>query len=129
MEWIEDGLQDLRRFIEKEDVKSIAIPPLGNGGLDWQDARPKIQEYLGDMEDVDIFVFEPTPEYQNAAKKRGAEKLTPARAMVAELVRRYSILGMECSLLEIQKLAWFLQRVIESKGLNNELKLSRLLKK
>jgi hypothetical protein len=50
-------------------------------------------------------------------------KLTPARALIAELVRRYWILGMECSLLEIQKLAWFLQRVIEAKGLNNELKL------
>jgi hypothetical protein len=28
-------------------------------------------------------------------------------------VRRYWVLGMECSLLEIQKLAWFLERSIE----------------
>jgi hypothetical protein len=28
-------------------------------------------------------------------------------------VRRYWVLGMECSLLEIQKLAWFLERAIE----------------
>lgn len=40
-------------------------------------------------------------------------ELTPATAMLAELVRRYWVLGMECSLLEIQKLAWFLERVIE----------------
>lgn len=39
--------------------------------------------------------------------------LTPASAMLAELVRRYWVLGMECSLLEIQKLAWFLERAIE----------------
>ncbi|GAB4255551.1 MAG: hypothetical protein Kow0065_03690 [Methylomicrobium sp.] len=39
--------------------------------------------------------------------------LTPATAMLAELVRRYWILGMECSLLEIHKLAWFLERAIE----------------
>jgi hypothetical protein len=39
--------------------------------------------------------------------------LTPATAMLAELVRRYWVLGMECSLLEIQKLAWFLERSIE----------------
>lgn len=39
--------------------------------------------------------------------------LTPATAMLAELVRRYWVLGMECSLLEIQKLAWFLERAIE----------------
>jgi hypothetical protein len=30
--------------------------------------------------------------------------VTPARALAAELVRRYWILGIECSLLEIQKL-------------------------
>jgi len=40
-------------------------------------------------------------------------ELTPATAMLAELVRRYWVLGMECSLLEIQKLAWFLERAIE----------------
>lgn len=125
MQWIEDGLQDLRFFIEKNQVKSIAIPPLGagNGGLDWQAVKSKIEHALGDMQGVDIWVFEPTAKYQNVAKKTGVNALTPARAMVAELVRRYWILGMECSLLEIQKLAWFLQRVIEAKGLKNELKL------
>lgn len=40
-------------------------------------------------------------------------ELTPATAMLAELVRRYLVLGMECSLLEIQKLAWFLERAVE----------------
>lgn len=39
--------------------------------------------------------------------------LTPASAMLAELVRRYWVLGTECSLLEIQKLAWFLDRAVE----------------
>ncbi len=42
-----------------------------------------------------------------------AQPLTPATALLAELVRRYWVMGMECSLLEIQKLAWFLERVIE----------------
>lgn len=41
------------------------------------------------------------------------QPLTPATAMLAELVRRYWVLGMECSLLEVQKLAWFLERAIE----------------
>ena len=39
--------------------------------------------------------------------------LTPATAMLAELVRRYWVLGMKCSLREIHKLAWFLERAIE----------------
>lgn len=46
-------------------------------------------------------------------KRTGIEKLTPARALIAEMVRRYWILGMECSLLEIQKLAWFIERALE----------------
>lgn len=126
MEWIEEGLQDLRRFINDKKIKSIAIPPLGSGhgGLDWQDVKPKIIDALSDIEGVDIWLYEPTKKYQNVAKKTGVKKLTPARAIVAELVRRYWILGMECSLLEIQKLAWFLQRVIEAEGLKNELKLN-----
>ena len=31
------------------------------------------------------------------AKRKGIEKLTPARAMVAEMVRRYWVLGIECT--------------------------------
>lgn len=114
MEWIIDGLQDLRRFLVDQQVKSVAIPPLGagNGGLEWADVRVQIEEALGDL-DIDILVFEPTQKYQNVAKRAGVEKLTPARALIAELVRRYWVLGMECSLLEIQKLAWFLERAIE----------------
>ncbi|MCO4786805.1 MAG: macro domain-containing protein [Marinomonas atlantica] len=125
MEWVEDGLNDLRRVITENQIRSIAIPPLGagNGGLDWQEVKPKVEQALAGLTDVEIWVFEPTSKYQNVAKKTGVEKLTPARAMVAELVRRYWILGMECSLLEIQKLAWFLQRVVEAQGLKNELKL------
>lgn len=126
MEWIEAGLKDLHNFIVEQQIKSIAIPPLGagNGGLDWSAVKPKIEQSLADLSDVDIWVYEPTKKYQNVAKKSGVNRLTPARALVAELVRRYWILGMECSLLEIQKLAWFLQRVIESQGLKNELQLN-----
>jgi len=115
LEWIVEGLQDLRHFIVDNGVKSIAIPPLGsgNGGLEWAEVKPRIDEALGDLEGVDILVFEPTDKYQNVAKRAGVEKLTPARALIAELVRRYWVMGMECSLLEIQKLAWFLERAIE----------------
>ena len=114
MEWIVEGLQDLRRVLLANEVKSVAIPPLGsgNGGLEWADVRTQIEAALGDL-DIDILVFEPTRQYQNVAKRSGVEKLTPARALIAELVRRYWVLGMECSLLEIQKLAWFLERAIE----------------
>ena len=112
--WIIDGLNDLRSFIIENQLGSIAIPPLGagNGGLPWASVREQIEGILGDL-DTDILVFEPTGSYQNVSKRSGVEKLTPARALIAELVRRYWVLGMECSLLEIQKLAWFLERSIE----------------
>lgn len=72
----------------------------------------RIESALGDL-DIEILVFEPARQYQNVAKRDGVETLTPARALIAELVRRYWVLGMECSLLEIQKLAWFLEQAIE----------------
>ena len=118
MEWINEGLQDLRGFLVEHQIKSVAVPPLGagNGGLDWAQVRPQVEAVLAGLE-TDILVFEPTGRYQNVAKRAGVEKLTPARALIAELVRRYWVLGMECSLLEIQKLAWFLERNIEQAGL------------
>lgn len=125
MTWIDEGLQDLRRFIEEKQVRSIAIPPLGagNGGLDWQEVKPRIEQALAGLDGVDIWLYEPTTRYQNVRKTAGVEKLTPARALIAELVRRYWVLGMECSLLEIQKLAWFLRRVLDAKGMGDALEL------
>jgi O-acetyl-ADP-ribose deacetylase (regulator of RNase III) len=126
MEWVEQGLEDLRRFIVDNRVASIAIPPLGagNGGLNWLDVKPRLEAALGDLKDVSILIYEPTVQYHNVRKQPSVIRLTPARAMIAELVRRYWILGMECTLLEIQKLAWFLQREIEKLGLKNELNLN-----
>ncbi len=115
MEWIITGLQDLREFIVANSVKSIAIPPLGagHGGLSWQVVRKQIELILGDLDHVDIQLYEPTAQYQNVTKQTSLIKLTPARALIIELVRRYWILGVECSLLEVQKLAWFLERSIK----------------
>jgi O-acetyl-ADP-ribose deacetylase (regulator of RNase III) len=63
IEWIEEGLKDLARVIRENKIESVAIPPLGSGqgGLDWQDVRPKIEAALGKLPDVEIIVYEPTP--------------------------------------------------------------------
>lgn len=125
LEWVEEGLRDLRDVIVRNEIRSIALPPLGcgNGGLEWSVVRGIVERTLSELDDVEIVVYEPTSKYQNLSKKKGVEKLTPARALIAEMVRRYSILGFECSILEIQKLAWFLERVINRKNLDNPLDL------
>lgn len=125
IEWIISGLQELRRFIVENKIASIAIPPLGsgNGGLEWAEVKEQIERALGDLGDVEIQVFEPIAQYQNVAKREGVEKLTPARALIAEIVRRYGMLGMDCTLLEVQKLAWFLERALERFAPNNPLDL------
>ena len=125
LEWIADGLKDLRKVIAEKGLRSVAIPPLGsgNGGLEWADVRPVIERELGDLADVQVVVYEPTAKYQNVAKGRGVEKLTPARALIAEMIRRYGMLGLDCSILEVQKLAWLLTRVIDACGLKDPLKL------
>lgn len=126
LDWIKSGLQDLRRVIQEKGIKSIALPPLGsgNGGLDWRAVRPLIESVLGDLPDVEVVVYEPTAAYQNVTKTTGVEKLTPARAMIAEMIRRYEVLGFDCSILEVQKLAWVLSQVIKNLRIEDPLKLN-----
>lgn len=123
LEWIQEGLFDLRKVVQEHKIHSIALPPLGsgNGGLDWCDVRPEVERILGELEDVKVIVFEPTAKYQNVAKRTGVDKLTPARAMMAEMIRRYWVLGIECTYLEVQKLGWFLERTIHSLGIDDPL--------
>jgi O-acetyl-ADP-ribose deacetylase (regulator of RNase III) len=49
-------LADLRRVILDRGITSIAVPPLGcgNGGLDWRDVRPLINDALGDLPGVRV---------------------------------------------------------------------------
>jgi len=121
LEWIKTGLISLRTEIAERDIRSIAIPPLGagNGGLDWRDVKPFIADALEGI-DCDIIVYEPTQAYHNVVKRHGVEKLTPARALMAEIIRRYEVLGFDCSLLEAQKLAWFVTGSIRHLNLKSQ---------
>lgn len=125
LEWVRDGLKDLVRQLREKQIRSVAVPPLGcgNGGLEWSQVRREIEAAFADLPDVDVVVFAPTSDYLNAPKREGVDELTPARALIAELVRRYSVLGIECALIEVQKLAWFLQRVINALRLDDPLRL------
>ena len=106
-------------------IQSVAVPPLGagQGGLDWTQVREAIEASLSELTEADVVVYEPTGAYQAAPKRSGVEDLTPARAMIVDAIRRYSVLGFECTNLEVQKLAYFLQRVSRGLGLDDILKL------
>ncbi len=125
LEWIIEGLEDLRRVIKNLNISSVALPPLGagNGGLEWKKVRVEIERILGDLNEVEVFVYEPTDKYQNVAKCAGVEQLTPARALIAEMVRRYWVLGTVCTYLEVQKLGWFLEREAFKLKIDDPLKL------
>ncbi|OOG73797.1 macro domain-containing protein [Algoriphagus sp. A40] len=121
-EYIEEGLNELAKVIEKEKIQSIAIPPLGcgNGGLKWEKVRPMIEEALGHLSHVDIQVYEPNDAVKDILKAQNANKeikLTPARAMILYAMFFYESLGENASLFVANKLAYFLQRLGE-KSLN-----------
>jgi O-acetyl-ADP-ribose deacetylase (regulator of RNase III) len=59
--YIREGLDDLIQVIKKNDIKSIALPPLGcgNGGLNWNEVKPIIFEKLSKLPDLQVFIYEP----------------------------------------------------------------------
>lgn len=125
LEWVREGLDDLVRVVRELGIRSVAIPPLGcgNGGLEWRHVKPMIENAVAELSDVHVIVYEPTDAYQNAPKREGVENLTPARALITEIVRRYSVLGLDCTVLEVQKLAYLLQRGVSRLGLPDPLDL------
>ncbi len=68
MEWVVEGLRDLRRFLVENKVKSVAIPALGAGlgGLKWNEVRKEIELALADLKDVEILIYEPLPQVSAA---------------------------------------------------------------
>jgi O-acetyl-ADP-ribose deacetylase (regulator of RNase III) len=116
LEYITDGLEDLKRVIVEYGITSVAMPPLGcgNGGLDWQQVRPLIVQALADVA-IPIQLYEPSATISKRERKpeAAAQTLTPSRAMLLAAMRAYSSLGYSLSLIEVQKLAYFLQRLGE----------------
>lgn len=115
--YVEDGLKELARVIEEENIQSIAIPPLGcgNGGLKWEKVKALIEKYLTGLE-ADIIVYEPNEAIKELLQKEGPNKeakLTPARAMLLYALYQYESLGEASSLFVANKLAYFLQRMGE----------------
>ncbi|WP_229399576.1 macro domain-containing protein [Micromonospora okii] len=55
------GLADLTWLVRDRAIASVAIPALGcgNGGLDWDEVRPMIEEAFSELPDVRVLLFPP----------------------------------------------------------------------
>ena len=121
MEYIEAGLVDLRRAIVEHNIRSIAIPPLGagNGGLDWEDVRPRVWDALGDLDGVSVHVYAPS-RAPRTVDERANLRMSWGRALLLDLlqsyVRRRAVVepwedASGASHLEIQKLMYLANEV------------------
>ncbi|HRO01987.1 MAG TPA: macro domain-containing protein [Terricaulis sp.] len=112
VEFIQAGLDDLVAVVQRLGIRSIAIPPLGcgNGGLDWQVVRPLIEEAFRGLTDVDVRLFEPnqTARLRELAADERAPTMTPGRAAMIAVIYAYQRMLYTLSMLEVQKLAYFL---------------------
>lgn len=115
LEYVRDGLRDLVAQVKRLNIESIAVPPLGcgNGGLEWSAVRPLIIEAFAASPDVRVVLFEPAdaPAADQIIDRRTKPGMTPARAAVLALMGRYveTDYDYRLSLVEVQKLAYFLQ--------------------
>lgn len=118
------GLKALIDDVRRLGVRSIAVPPLGCGlgGLDWRDVRPMIEDAFSEAPDVKVLLFEPvgTPAAKAMPVGTARPRMTAARALFIKLMDAYAALEYSRTLLEVQKLAYFLQEAGEPLRLNYE---------
>ncbi len=121
-EYIESGLKALVSEIQERGIHSVAIPPLGCGlgGLDWRIVRPMIEKAFSQLPDVHVLIFEPAgaPPANEMPVATKEPRMTLARALFIKLIEQYDQLHYRLTLLEIQKLAYFLQESGQELKLN-----------
>lgn len=68
---IKSGLIALKKDIQKYEISSIAIPPLGCGlgGLNWNEIKPLIEQTFSDMPDVKFVIYEPSNNVEQVKNK------------------------------------------------------------
>lgn len=109
-EYIEQGLEKLKKVITDYNLMSIAIPPLGagNGGLKWEKVKTIIINYLKDS-DIEILVYEPSTHIKEKLKEERV-KLTSARALLLYVLYDLVKNGEYISEFSSEKVAYFLQK-------------------
>lgn len=115
LSYIEEGLNDLKLFIQNNNIKSIAIPPLGcgNGCLEWSTVKIMIENAFSSLENIDVHLFEPGSALsaKNMVINTKKPALTLGRAILIKLISIYREMEYSLSKLEIQKLCYFGQEL------------------
>ena len=113
LEYIQKGLPALITVVRTYGIKSLAIPPLGagSGGLDWTEVRPIIEAAVREMPEIRVLVHDPFGAPAPATMRIGTStpRMTAGRAALLGVLGRYVAPGYRLALVEIQKLAYFLQ--------------------
>lgn len=119
--YIVDGLKDLVRNIEQLNISSVALPPLGcgNGGLNWSEVKQLIEKAFNGK-DIEVNVYEPAGSPKANQMRIGTKppRMTKSRALLLASIDQYKEPGYRLSLLEVQKIAYFLQESGEPLKLN-----------
>lgn len=113
IEYIIEGLNDLKLQIQKYGIKSVVIPPLGcgNGQLNWNDVKPIIEQKLSDLDNVDIVIYEPTNNVSNA-ESQAELSITKERAIMLSVFKGLEPqFGHSLTHLCMQKITYFLQKM------------------
>jgi len=117
LSYIEQGLAALIGEVKQRGIRSVAVPPLGCGlgGLEWVVVRPLIEEAFAAVPEVRVLLFTPdgAPAAHTMPVRTKRPAMTTARALLIKLIEQYTHLAYRLSLLEIQKLAYFLQEAGE----------------
>jgi O-acetyl-ADP-ribose deacetylase (regulator of RNase III) len=117
LQYIQEGLKALVGEVQRRRIQSLALPALGSGlgELNWSQVYPLIKETFAPLPNVRLLVYppQPAPDAAQMIHRTERPKMTPSRARVLHVLRAYTILGNELTLLEIQKLLYFLQMLGE----------------
>lgn len=100
-------------FVKNRNIRSVALPPLGSGlgGLQWCRVKKMIEAAFEEIPDIQVKLYEPanTPDANDMPVGTPKPGMTVARALLIKLMKQYSRFAYRLTLLEIQKLAYFLQ--------------------
>ncbi len=113
IEYVKDGLVDFVKQVRDLGIRSVALPPLGcgNGGLDWDNVRPLIEEAVAELPDVHFVIFGPAADQSDQPEQAQIPNdLTIRRAsMMVAFAELEKFFGGHLTRLTAQKTTYFLQ--------------------